>query len=158
MPVRRTMTHRHLFCLVLVFSLFLSWCGGGGCCPVMRLAGGCLGPWGLKIGRPQCFWAWIIWRAVLKCAGWCSIGVYGHAGFGFPGRHFRNAGCGGSAGRWAMLPDYAASPNRACLRKGHWGARLSILCLLGDQWGDFFFFEDVEKKVGLKSPKLHTPR
>ena len=21
-----------------------------------------------------------------------------------------------------------------------------------------FFFEDVEKKVGLKSPKLHTPR
>ena len=22
----------------------------------------------------------------------------------------------------------------------------------------FFFFEDVEKKVGLKSPKLHTPR
>ena len=22
----------------------------------------------------------------------------------------------------------------------------------------FFFFEDVEKKVGLKSPKFHTPR
>ena len=22
----------------------------------------------------------------------------------------------------------------------------------------FFFFQDVEKKVGLKSPKLHTPR
>ena len=22
----------------------------------------------------------------------------------------------------------------------------------------FFLFEDVEKKVGLKSPKLHTPR
>ena len=28
--------------------------------------------------------------------------------------------------------------------------------LMGDNI--FFFFEDVEKKVGLKSPKLHTPR
>ena len=39
-------------------------------------------------------------------------------------------------------------------KKGLWGSRLSILCLLGDQ----FFFEDVEKKVELKSPKLHARR
>ena len=32
------------------------------------------------------------------------------------------------------LPDYATSPNHAYLKK-HWGPWLSILCLLGDQWG-----------------------
>ena len=32
------------------------------------------------------------------------------------------------------LPDYVASPNHAYQKK-HWGPRLSILCLLGDQWG-----------------------
>ena len=37
------------------------------------------------------------------------------------------------SGQW--LPDYAASPNHACLKKRHWGPRLSILCLLGDQRG-----------------------
>ena len=32
------------------------------------------------------------------------------------------------------LPDYVTSPNHAYLKK-HWGPRLSILCLLVDQWG-----------------------
>ena len=47
-------------------------------------------------------------------------------------------------GNGRCLPDYAASPNHACLRERHWGPRLSILCLLGDGWG----------RVG--APSLHA--
>ena len=36
---------------------------------------------------------------------------------------------------------------------GGWGPHLQYSFLI-----NFLFFEDVEKKVGLRSPKLHTPR
>ena len=46
---------------------------------------------------------------------------------------------GGRSREKVRSPDYVTSPNHAYLKKKHWGPRLSILCLLGDQFFLFFF-------------------
>ena len=53
----------------------------------------------------------------------------------------------GSARQWYHV--FPINPEKL------WGPRLSNICPVPSF---FCFFEDVEKKVGLKSPKLHTPR
>ena len=66
----------------------------------------------------------------------------------------------------------SGQPRNSGKRGPMWPAPLTSGCLTLEEvtcrgWGphlqysfliNFFFFEDVEKKVGLKSPKLHTPR
>ena len=100
---------------------------GPHCCHgVWPWAGGQSGAWG-QVSLAGCWGVILSWGVAACGMGQGAVLLQGVQG-----------ARGAQRGNGQCLPDCAASPNHAYLKKGHWGPQLPILCLLGDQWGTFF--------------------